>query len=867
MGRDTIQLETAVSTISPEYLLEFTSEYGIAEELHPKLPSPGDRIVDFPEGKDEMSVAGSYPMEDVVALNTRRTPIQKQPEALLCLVGLSRRYFLGDDVYPTFLYDDDREMDLFNLISAPNPTKVKTGTRPRAAHEVPLLIATATRVIAMEDAIGLSSSSGTPSTMEKSPLDFSNEDSPRRITESDETENQGQETVAPEVPPQENVPTMGVTPEISLEKEVAAMGPLVSKKRRERGGDGADANAPPKVLRKDHAAFHPTQSTIGEKSTRLDTGPCRTRSRSQSLNGILPSKSSKGATVTGDPDSEKSTSFTSFTGSPNGIYQPGWGVTNSCRLESPDVCQDVVDHIVPPGYFSELRHLRNEDFLNQYNMNLARQVAMGSQLRLRFEQEVRLLKRATKKVAKRDQRIQAREEEIKKLDQEIHSLKSADTEVQGLRNQTKNLKALLRMLISRGEERIKAAFEEFKRYEDDKVEQRCVEMDARLDKLSIDFDEELYPHMLTAIAGHRWLIGHGLRLAVLKCAKSLEIRQAFANVVSAGLAKGMSEGLHYGIKHGKADRDLWGCCGRMNLIANDSYVTALQRPKYPVVGPTREWIHDLRPSSSQLKIPIYPEVCDPKDPWAVKEEISLEDAIAANVSQTEKKKKCRVVYRTHGVGSAHHARSDGCAVISSDLAPQGLAIFLMEPPQQNRGILKKRGREFLRRLIRCQVFTYYVYSGVAIVPPCEHGKVGRDLGDVEAYDLEANDKFVKALQDLKDLKYPIVDQLERLKDSPIDLIMAFLHLESDTGEDAPQWIHDLRPSSSKLKIPIYPEVCDPKDPWVVKEEISLEDAIATNISRTEKKKKCRVVCRTYDVGSAHHARSDGVVVSVPTAAP
>ncbi|GKE85974.1 hypothetical protein Tco_1559716 [Tanacetum coccineum] len=198
------------------------------------------------------------------------------------------------------------------------------------------------------------------------------------------------------------------------------------------------------------------------------------------------------------------------------------------------------------------------------------------------------------------------------------------------------------------------------------------------------------------IAGRRWLIGHGMRLAVLKCAESPEIRQAFADVVSAGLAKGMSEGLQYGI---------------------------------------------------------------------------------------------------------------------------------------------------------------------------EHGKAGRDLGDVEAYDPEANDKFVKALQDLKDLKYPIVDQLERLKDSPIDLIMASLHLESDTGEDAPQWIRDLRPSSSQLKIPIYPEVCDPKDPWAMNEEISLEDAIATNISRAKKKKKCRVVCRTYGVGSAHHARFDGVAVSLLTATP
>ncbi|GKD81973.1 hypothetical protein Tco_1348812, partial [Tanacetum coccineum] len=62
-------------------------------------------------------------------------------------------------------------------------------------------------------------------------------------------------------------------------------------------------------------------------------------------------------------------------------------------------------------------------------------------------------------------------------------------------------------------------------------------MDARLDALSIDVDEELYPHMLTAIAGRRWDIGHALRLTVMKCAESLELRQAFVNVVSAGIAK------------------------------------------------------------------------------------------------------------------------------------------------------------------------------------------------------------------------------------------------------------------------------------------------------------------------------------------
>ncbi|GKE50085.1 hypothetical protein Tco_1481343, partial [Tanacetum coccineum] len=402
-------------------------------------------------------------------------------------------------------------------------------------------------------------------------------------------------------------------------------------------------------------------------------------------------ESSKGATVAGDPDSEKSSSFTSFAGSPGGIYQPGWGITNSCRFDTPGACQDAVDHMVPPG----------------------------------FKQEVRLLKKAKENVAKRDQRIHAREEEIKKLDQEV----------QGLRNQTRNVETLLEAEVDMkkaaeansveltreleslrakfadlqvnnnqlfqqvstlqaqvtGEEQIKAAFEEFKKYEDDKVERRCaemdarldalsidfdeelyphmltaiagrqwvIEMDARLDALSIDFDEELYPHMLTAIAGRQWVIEHGLCLAVIKCTESTDLRQTFANVASVGIAKGMSEGLKHGVEHGKA----------------------------------------------QL-----------------------------------------------------------------------------------------------------------------------------DLDVIEAYDPEADTKYVAALHALKDLEYPLTDHLEKLKDALIDLIMASLHLESDVGEETPQWIRELRPSSSQLKIPVYPE-CQVSVPTVAPQGLAI--LLTDASSRTE----------------------------------
>nr|GEZ40064.1 transposase (putative), gypsy type [Tanacetum cinerariifolium] len=559
--------------------------------------------------KDGMPAEGTYSIEAVRGLDTHRTPIQKQPEMLMCLVGISRRYYLGDEVYPTFLHDNDRDMDLFNLIRAPNPTKVKIGSRPRAPQEVPLLTLTANRVIKMDDPAAATASSGVPSTIERSPLDFALE-----AGASD------QRTAAPEMPPFEDV-SATVAPRTDQAEEVAAADPLAAEESRKRGRDGIDVNAsPPQVIAK--GSYAPTGVSDPDPLSFADPPSRPPADVAQSSHGIA---------AAGDPESDNASSPAEV-GSPENVYQPEWGVTNGSLLDTPEACQDLVDHVAPPGYFSELRHTHNDEFLRQYNVSN-----------------------------------------------------------EGLSQQV----ATLQQQVSR-EEKLKAAFEDFKRQQDERVEQRCAEMDARLDALSIDFDEELYPHMLTAIAGHRWVIGRGLRLAVMKCGESLELRQAFADAVSAGIAKGLSEGLRHGI---------------------------------------------------------------------------------------------------------------------------------------------------------------------------EHGQVQLSLESIEAYDPKVKAKFVAALQALKDLKYPLVDQLESLKDAPMDVIMAALYLESDTGDDAPHDIRDLRPSSSQLTIPVYPEVRDPRNPWAYKKEIVLANAIAANISRAKKKKKCHIVCRTHGVGSAHHAQSDGVPVSAPTVVP
>nr|GEY10980.1 hypothetical protein [Tanacetum cinerariifolium] len=520
----------------------------------------------------------------------------------------------------------------------------------------------------MEDPATATDSSSVPSTMERSLLDFALD-----AGASD------QGTAAPEMPPSKDVPGT-VAPGTSQAEEVAVADPSAAVESRKRGRDGIDVNAPPPPSHYEGIMLilDPQGAPMGERV--LLPYNWAWHLLLMYLKMHLQA-SSQGIAAAGDPES-KNASSPAEVGSSKSVYRPKWGVTNGSLLDTPEACQDLVDHVAPPGYFFELRHMHNDEFLRKYNVSLARQVAMGSQLRLRFEQKAKLLRKFVAQVAHRDKRIQARELEIKNLEAllevEANTKKVVEDRSAGLSQELENMCA------------------QFSDLQDERVEQICAKMDARLDALSIDFDEELYPHMLTAIAGRRWVIGRRLRLAVMKCGESLELWQAFADVVSAGIAKGLSEGLRHGLEHDQAQMSL----------------------------------------------------------------------------------------------------------------------------------------EF-----------------------------------IEAYDPEAEAKFVAALQALKDLKYPLVDQLESLKDAPMDVIMAALFLKSDTGDDAPQDICDLRPISSQLTIPVYPEVRDPRNPWACKEEIVLADAIAANISRAEKKNKCRIVCRTHGVGSAHHTRSDGVPVSVPTVVP
>ncbi|GJR64152.1 hypothetical protein Tco_0010217 [Tanacetum coccineum] len=179
-------------------------------------------------------------------------------------------------------------------------------------------------------------------------------------------------------------------------------------------------------------------------------------------------------------------------------------------------CRNLLDHVTPPGYWAMLRNQHDARFLDSFNINSA----------------------------------QHRDAEVAELKAKLEKSESEATEVEELRKRVSDLEATFAVKV--GESKIR---EEFLSHQD--AAERCfAELDARNADVRRDMDNDLYPHMLTAIAGWRWVVGHGFRLAVHKCARSLECRSALGKVISMAINKGIQVGLEAGVVHGRAGRSL-----------------------------------------------------------------------------------------------------------------------------------------------------------------------------------------------------------------------------------------------------------------------------------------------------------------------
>ncbi|GJX84717.1 hypothetical protein Tco_0335491 [Tanacetum coccineum] len=239
-----------------------------------------------------------------------------------------------------------------------------------------------------------------------------------------------------------------------------------------------------------------------------------------------------------------------------------------------------------------------------------------------------------------------------------------------------------------------AGLDEFRQ----RVEELLEKQEEKLLKLSIEYDEELYPHMLSAIAERRWLISHGLRLAAMRALESQEVKQSFGDVVKCALARGKAEAVEE--LHEKklltvpaaqvlgyndnAYEELVAVMETMKLLELP-HITQLERDQdYPIdvimVGLTlarhaTEGVeaqpdYFLKPDVAQLQVPIFARPRDILNPFALEKEIPLKESLEAHAIRLAKKKGVKGKAILCGVGAAHIPRSDGVPVSVATVSPK-----------------------------------------------------------------------------------------------------------------------------------------------------------------------------------------------------
>ncbi|GJZ09517.1 hypothetical protein Tco_0543800 [Tanacetum coccineum] len=330
-------------------------------------------------------------------------------------------------------------------------------------------------------------------------------------------------------------------------------------------------------------------------------------------------------------------------------YVPRWSITNDSLLDDGFSCRTLVDRVAPPAFFSALRSMDYDQLYTEFNVGAARQVCLGAEVRSRAEHELELKEKLRVKYAARGRLLEEKDLEILKLKSKLAEKEAEAAEVIRLRDQVSSLSeeksaltaevSALKITVTQKDHDIsllnsratslastlddakvtcaeaghkitslaserdrlasevsslRAGFQDFKERMEVQQEQqaqelynRVAELEAHVMDVSGRLEGEFYPTYLTTLAGRRWLLTHGIQLALLKCLKSPEYQGTLGHALGRAVDFGMQEGLEAGHEHGIAGRSLSAVDAYNPEAAKARYVDAvkaLEDVDFPLVS-------------------------------------------------------------------------------------------------------------------------------------------------------------------------------------------------------------------------------------------------------------------------------------------
>ncbi|GJU19379.1 hypothetical protein Tco_1152721 [Tanacetum coccineum] len=194
-----------------------------------------------------------------------------------------------------------------------------------------------------------------------------------------------------------------------------------------------------------------------------------------------------------------------------------------------------------------------------------RQMSLSAKVRMRAKYNIKENRRLSElevKVVDLAASVKVREQEVTDLDVVVTSVKSQND---SLVEQEKVMA-------------YESCIYQLEKFQDEKMK----EVNDKFDNKYVDFaemalclEEKFYPHLLTTIAGRRWLLTYDVKLVIVKCLHSLEYLSALGAAISKAIKKGLQDGLAARITYGHEGRVLTNVAA-FNPFTKSDYVSALQ---------------------------------------------------------------------------------------------------------------------------------------------------------------------------------------------------------------------------------------------------------------------------------------------------
>ncbi|GKC95000.1 hypothetical protein Tco_1160442 [Tanacetum coccineum] len=124
-------------------------------------------------------------------------------------------------------------------------------------------------------------------------------------------------------------------------------------------------------------------------------------------------------------------------------------------------------------------------------------------------------------------------------------------------------------------------------------------------EMALHLEEKLYPHHLTTIVGHRWLLTYGMKLAIVKCLHSSEYLSTLRAAISKAIEKGMQDRLAAGITHGQEGRVLTDVAAFNPSAENASVENLIDILRLEETLADKLGLNEVQAYVNQLMVPIH----------------------------------------------------------------------------------------------------------------------------------------------------------------------------------------------------------------------------------------------------------------------